>query len=128
MAVLLPLPGTVAAAGVAVLLAVAALGGFWAPAMALLSDASEEAGLDQGLAFALANLAWAVGHMVGAGAGRALADATADAVPYALLGVACARARWWRSRRCERRARRRRPLPSSGAARPGRGAALRGTA
>ena len=58
--------------------------------MALLSDASEAAGLDQALAFGLANLAWATGHMAGSAGGAALADATADALPYALLGVACA--------------------------------------
>jgi MFS family permease len=90
MAVLLPLPGTVLLVAGAVLLAIASLGVFWAPAMAMLSDASEEAGLYQGLAFALSNLAWAVGHLVGAGGGGALAEATADTVPYALLGVACA--------------------------------------
>jgi MFS family permease len=90
MAVLLPLPGTVLLVAVAVLLAIAALGVFWAPAMAMLSDASEDAGLYQGLAFALSNLAWAVGHLIGAGGGGALAEVTADAVPYALLGVACA--------------------------------------
>jgi MFS family permease len=90
MAVLLPLPGTVFLVGACVLLAVACLGAFWAPAMALLSDASEEAGLAQGLAFALANVAWAVGHLVGAGGGGALAEATADAVPYGLLGLICA--------------------------------------
>jgi MFS family permease len=90
MAVLLPLPGTVLLAGAAMLVAFAALGTFWAPAMALLSDASEQAGLDQGLAFALANLAWAAGHVIGGGGGAALADATVDAVPYLLLGLVCA--------------------------------------
>src|SRR5919108_3575739 len=90
MAVLLPLPGTVLLVAAAVLLAIAALGVFWAPAMAMLSDASEQAGLYQGLAFALSNLAWAVGHLIGAGGGGALAEATSDAVPYALLGVASA--------------------------------------
>jgi MFS family permease len=90
MAVLLPLPSTAVLVGVTVMLAIACLGGFWAPAMALLSDSSEEAGLDQGLAFALANLAWAVGHLVGSGGGGALAEATADAVPYGLLSLICA--------------------------------------
>jgi MFS family permease len=90
MAVVLPLPGSVVLVAIAVLLAIAALGVLWAPAMAMLSDASEKAGLYQGLAFALSNLAWAVGHLVGAGGGGALAEATADAVPYGLLGVACA--------------------------------------
>jgi MFS family permease len=90
MAVLLPLPGTAALLGVAVVFTFAALGAFWAPAMAMLSDASEDAGLDLALAFSISNLAWAAGHLVGAGGGGALADATADAVPYGLLGVACA--------------------------------------
>jgi MFS family permease len=90
MAGLLPLPGTVVLMGLAMLAAVASLGAFWAPAMALLSDASESAGLDLALAFGLANLAWASGHMVGSAGGAALADATVDALPYALLGLACA--------------------------------------
>jgi MFS family permease len=87
MAILLPLPGTVALMGLAILFAFASLGGFWAPAMALLSDASEEAGLDQALAFSISNLAWAVGHLVGAGAGGAIAEVSSDAVPYAALGL-----------------------------------------
>ena len=87
MAILLPLPGTVVLMGIAILFAFASLGGFWAPAMALLSDASEESGLDQALAFSISNLAWAVGHVVGAGAGGAVAEVTSDAVPYAALGV-----------------------------------------
>ena len=90
MAALLPLPETIVLTAFALLAIVAALGAFWAPAMALLSDASEAAGLDQALAFGLANLAWAAGHMAGSAGGAALADATADALPYALLGVACA--------------------------------------
>jgi hypothetical protein len=90
MAILLPLPDRAVLVGVTVLFAFVALGGFWAPAMAMLSDASEEAGLDLALAFSLSNLAWAVGHLVGSAGGGALADATADAVPYALLGVICA--------------------------------------
>jgi MFS family permease len=90
MAALLPLPDTVVLMALALAVAVAALGAFWAPAMALLSDASEEAGLDQALAFGLANLAWSLGHMAGSGGGAALADVTSDALPYALLGVTCA--------------------------------------
>jgi MFS family permease len=90
MAALLPLPETVVVLAIALGAAVAALGAFWAPAMALLSDASESAGLDQALAFGVANLAWASGHMAGSAGGAALADATADALPYAALGVACA--------------------------------------
>jgi MFS family permease len=87
MAVLLPLPGHAVLLGATMLLTFAALGGFWAPAMAMLSDASERAGLDQALAFSISNLAWAAGHLIGSGAGGALADATTDAVPYGLLGL-----------------------------------------
>jgi MFS family permease len=90
MAVLLPLPGTAVLLGVAVLFTFASLGAFWAPAMAMLSDASEDAGLDLALAFSISNLAWAAGHLLGSAFGAALADATSDAVPYGLLGVACA--------------------------------------
>jgi MFS family permease len=90
MAVILPLPHTAFLVGVAVVAAISSLAVFWAPAMAMLSDAAEEAGLDQALAFSISNLAWAAGHVVGAGAGGTVADATADAVPYAALGVACA--------------------------------------
>jgi predicted MFS family arabinose efflux permease len=90
MAVLLPLPGSVAVMAVAVLAAVLALGVFWAPAMAMLSEASEDAGVDQGLAFGLANLAWAGGHVIGGAAGAAIADAFGDAVPYAIMAAVCA--------------------------------------
>ena len=50
-----------------------------------------------------ANLAWALGHMVGGGGGGALADATADALPTGCSESACA-LRW--------------PLLALGAARP----------
>jgi MFS family permease len=89
-AVLLPLPHTIALTGLALAFTVAALATFWAPGMALLSEAAENAGLDLALAFAVSNLAWALGHLCGAGVGGAVADATSDAVPYAALGVACA--------------------------------------
>jgi MFS family permease len=90
MAVLLPLPGTVLVMAVALVVIIASLGTFWAPAMAMLSDSSEHAGLDQALAFSIANLAWALGHVLGGGTGGALADATSDGLVYGLLGAACA--------------------------------------
>jgi predicted MFS family arabinose efflux permease len=90
MAVIMPLPGTAVLVGVAVVAAIASLAVFWAPAMAMLSDAAEEAGLDQALAFSISNLAWAAGHVLGAGVGGSVADVTTDAVPYAALAVACA--------------------------------------
>jgi MFS family permease len=90
LAVALPLAGGVFLAAALLVAVVAALGAFWAPAMAMLSDASEGVGLDQGLAFALANLAWAGGHVLGGGGGARLADATSDAVPYGLMAAICA--------------------------------------
>jgi MFS family permease len=90
LGVLLPLPTQVLVAAALLVLVASALGTFWAPAMAMLSDASEAVGLEQGLAFALANLAWAGGHLVGGAAGARLADATSDALPYGLMAATCA--------------------------------------
>ena len=88
-AILLPLPDDALLMAAAVMAVVFALGVFWAPAMAMLSEASEDAGVDQGLAFGLANLAWAGGHVIGGAAGASVADAFGDAVPYAIMAVAC---------------------------------------
>ena len=76
-------------AGVVVLAAVA-LGSFWAPAMAMLSDAAESRGIGLGYAMALINLAWASGQVIGAGGGGALAKATGDGVPFAISAALCA--------------------------------------
>jgi predicted MFS family arabinose efflux permease len=65
-------------------------GAFWAPAMALLSDAADRIGLAQGLAFGLMNAAWGAGNAVGPPLGGALADAGGDALPYALAALLCA--------------------------------------
>jgi MFS family permease len=88
--ILLPLPDAALLVALALVISVVALGTFWAPAMALLSEAADAASLDQGLAFALTNLAWAGGHVAGGAAGGGLADVTSDAVPYALVAVLCA--------------------------------------
>jgi len=90
MAIVLPLPRTAVLVGLAVVLSFVALATFWAPGMAMLSDAAEASGLDQPLAFAMSNLAWALGHIFGAGVGGAVADATTDTVPYTALAVLCA--------------------------------------
>jgi MFS family permease len=62
-----------------------AYGALFAPATALLSAGADRLGLHQGLAFGLANLAWATGQAVAASLSGALAQATSDFVPYALL-------------------------------------------
>jgi MFS family permease len=75
-----------ALAGVLVVIA-GTLGMFWAPAMAMLADAAEHQGLHLGLGFALVNLAWAGGQVVGASGGGALAERTADVVPLVVASV-----------------------------------------
>jgi MFS family permease len=89
VAFLLPLPNRAALLAALVLATILALGSFWAPAIALLSEAAEAGGLDQGFAFALVNLAWAGGQVLGGSVGGSVAEATSDAVPYAALGVLC---------------------------------------
>jgi MFS family permease len=84
-----------------------AFGMMFAPASALLSAGAHRLGLNQGLAFGLGNLAWASGQAVASAGSGAVAQATSDFVPYALLAGVCAatlvatRRRWWR--RPERR-------------------------
>ena len=62
-------------------------GALFAPAAALLSAGADRMGLHQGLAFGLANLAWAIGQAVAASLSGALAEATSDFVPFALLAA-----------------------------------------
>jgi len=66
------------------------IGTLWAPSMAMLSDGAEALGIAQGLAFALSNLGWSIGHTAGSAASARLADATSDTVPYLLLSGLCA--------------------------------------
>ena len=84
---LLPVPGSavlVAALFIGFALAAA---GFWAPAMAMLSDEVERAKLQQGFAFAFTNVAWSSGQLVGNGGGSAIAEATADWVSYTAVAL-----------------------------------------
>jgi len=75
---------------VVIILASGALGLFWAPAMAMLSDAAEATGLEQGLAAALSNVAWAGGQVIGAGGGGAAAKHGGDGLPMAIIAGLCA--------------------------------------
>ena len=67
-----------------------ALGAFWAPAMAMLSDAADAGGLDQALAAALMNLAWAGGQLLGAGGGGAVAKTAGDGALVVTAAALCA--------------------------------------
>jgi MFS family permease len=64
-------------------------GTLFTPAMALVSEGAQHQRLDQGLAFGLANLAWAAGQAVAASGSGVLAQATSDLVPYSLLAATC---------------------------------------
>jgi MFS family permease len=84
------LPTSVVGLGGLIVVTAAALGAFWAPAMAMLADAAEVHGLDQGLASALTNLAWAGGQILGGAVGGAVAKAAGDGLPFAIVAGGCA--------------------------------------
>jgi MFS family permease len=86
---LLALPRTVALLFVLVVVADPLFGVQYPPAGALISDGAEGVGLGQTYAFGLFNLAWAGGQVIGSAGSAGLAQATSDAVPYALLAALC---------------------------------------
>ena len=67
-----------------------AFGTLFVPAAAMIGDGADRRQLHHGLAYGIGNLAWAAGQGVSAAAGGALAQATADAVPYLLLAATMA--------------------------------------
>lgn len=83
------LPSTAVGLALVIVGAVASVGAFWAPAMAMQSDAAEEQHLDQALAAALMNLTWATGAIIGEAGGGALAKSAGDALPMFLLAGLC---------------------------------------
>jgi MFS family permease len=83
------LPRNAAVLALVIVATITTLGMFWAPAMALLSDAAEARGLDQALAAALMNIAWAGGQILGSGVGGAIAKAAGDAAPMLLTAALC---------------------------------------
>ncbi len=86
----LPTPGRAWLLGACVVVCASLAGMLWAPAMALLSDGAEHAGVAQGMAFGMINLAWGGGQVGGSAGGAWIADATSDVVPYLLLAALCA--------------------------------------
>ena len=87
---LLPWPESALGLGALIVLAGPLIGMLYTPAMAMLSDGADAAGVAQGFAFALVNLAWATGQTAGAAGSARLADATGDSVPYFVLAGVCA--------------------------------------
>ncbi len=84
-ALILPVPQTAVLVAVALVAVVLAMSLIWTPAMALLSDNAEAAGLDLAFASAMVSFAWAAGQVVGGSAFGGLADATSDAVAYGVI-------------------------------------------
>ncbi len=86
----LPWPGTAWVIAVVIVIGFPIVGFVWAPAMAMLSDAAEARGLEQGLAFGLMNLTWAIGQGTGNAGGAKLAQLAGDEVAYLLMAAVCA--------------------------------------
>jgi MFS family permease len=94
------LPHTAVLLAVVIVALAAALGAFWTPAMAMLSDAADAHGLDQGLAAGLLNIAWAGGQIGGSGVGGAIAKSAGDGVPMIAVALLCVvTLAWLRTRR-----------------------------
>lgn len=87
---LLPLPQAAAVLAVVVVVGAVVTGALNTPAMAMLADAVEAARIDQGFGFALVNLVWAGGQVLGAIGGGALAARAGDTAVYLGLAVICA--------------------------------------
>jgi MFS family permease len=88
--VLLPLPQAIAPLFALVVMADVLFGVSYPSAGAMISTGAEHAGLGQAYGFALFNLAWAGGQVIGGAGSAGLAQATVDAVPYSILAVLCA--------------------------------------
>lgn len=72
-----------------IVLAGSAFATFWAPSMAMLSEGWESVGVEHALGFALMNMAWAPGHVIGSSVGGGLAEVAGDAASYSLLAALC---------------------------------------
>jgi MFS family permease len=82
----LPWPTTAWLLGIVLVLGAPMIGFLWTPAITLVGDGADAVGVEPGFAFALSNLAWALGQTVGSSGSAALAQAFDDRLPY--LGLA----------------------------------------
>lgn len=87
--VLVSVPSTVPWLCVVLIVGMPFFGTLFTPAAALVSEGAEDRQVNHGIAFGLTNLTWAAGQAVAASASGALAEATSDVVPYALLTLTC---------------------------------------
>jgi MFS family permease len=89
VSLLAPVVAPAAALILLLIVGMPAYGTLFTPALTLVSAGADRLRLNQGLVFGIDNLAWAAGQSVAAAGGGAIAQATSDLVPYALLAVAC---------------------------------------
>jgi MFS family permease len=87
LALVLPVPESIAVLVLLCLVLGPVEGGMFVPGMKMLADGAERAGLDQGYAFAIFNFTWALTTAAGSAGGGALADASSDAVAYAAIAA-----------------------------------------
>ena len=80
---------------IVVALAAVSFGLFAVPGAAILSDATERAGIEMGLGVALMNLAWSPGDALGAAASGVLADLGGDTLAYGVVAVIIAVTAIW---------------------------------
>jgi MFS family permease len=90
LTILVPFAGVAGLLALLIVLASPSYGTLWVPGMALISDGAEGAGLDQGYAFAIFNMAWAAAQVAGSAGGAALAQGTSDGVAYGVIAALCA--------------------------------------
>lgn len=86
---LLPWPGEAWLLIAAIIVSVPLIGFLWTPSIALAGEGAESLGVEPGFAFALTNMAWALGQAAGSAGSAGLAQATSDEVPYLLLAALC---------------------------------------
>jgi hypothetical protein len=87
MALVASLPDSVGLLVLVGVVAAPSVGVLWVPGLLLLGEGSDEAGLDHSYAYAVMNLFWAGSLAVGSAGGGALAKATTDFVPYAIVAA-----------------------------------------
>lgn len=88
--VLAPWLRPMAVLGVLLVIGLPAFGTLFVPAAAMIGDGADRRQLHHGLAYGLGNLAWASGQGIAAAGSGALAQVTADAVPYLIMATTMA--------------------------------------
>jgi MFS family permease len=87
--VALPLPHQAWLLVVTIMLGAPLIGFLWTPAIGLAGEGAQALGIEPGFAFALTNIAWALGQAGGSSGSAALAEAAGDRVAYGILAAIC---------------------------------------